>query len=246
MRCGNWLVLGVLLHRIFFMRLAPTLLLALAAACVLPGARAEDPAKVDPSQQVNALNPSPETTKSVNQVEIKHDDTLQGSRATLPGVIEEPKASIGSRAANIDVTETRPKTIITPKEAAISTTPLANQDSSLNGQSAPGRLQPGVNPFRGSTAVADKFQQRLTDANTANLKIQPDLQRTTSFDQLNRFIFRHNGPGSEGGPGLITAAGGGQASTAQAMTPAAPRPPSSESPAGSFEVLGVINPPVRR
>jgi hypothetical protein len=168
---------------------------------------------------------------------------LQGRRATLPGVIEEPKASIGDRTANIDVTETHPKTIITRKEAAISTTPLPHQNSSLNGQMGPSGLQPNQNPFRGSTAVADKYQQRLTDANSANLKVQPDLQRTTSFAELNRFIFRRNGPGSETGPGLVTAAGGGPASTPQTITPSAPRPPSSEAPGGSFEVLGVINSP---
>jgi hypothetical protein len=225
------------------MRVSSTLLLAVAAACVLPGARAEDPAKVDPSQQVNALNPSPDTTKAVDKVGIKHDDTLQGSRATLPGVIEEPKASIGDRTANIEMTEIHPKNIITRKEAAISTTPLPHQDSSLNGQMAPTGLQPNQNPFRGSTAVADKYQERLTDANSANLKLQPDLQRTTSFAQLNRFIFRRNGPGSDSGPGLVTAAGGGQASIPQTITPATPPAPSSETPGGSFEVLGVINAP---
>jgi hypothetical protein len=225
------------------MRVSPTLLLAVAVACAPSGARAEDPAKIDPSQQVNALNPSPDTTKTEEKVGIKHEENLQGKRATIPGVIQEPMSPLNGATAPIDVTETHPKNIVPRKDAAISTTPLPRKDSNLNGQTAPDELQPKANLFSGSGIVAEKFQQRLTDANTANVRLSPELQKTTSFGELNRFVFRHNGPGTENGPGLVTAAGGGPASIPQTSTPATPRPPSSEAPGGSFEVLGVINSP---
>jgi hypothetical protein len=128
------------------MRFSPTLLLAVATACALPAARAEDPAKVDPSQQVNALNPSPDTTKAVDSVALKHEENLQGKRAFLRGVIQEPMAPMNGRRAPIDVTETQPKNIVTRKEAPISTTPLPRKDSNLNGQTAPDQLQPTQTP----------------------------------------------------------------------------------------------------
>jgi hypothetical protein len=177
------------------MRVSPTLLLAVAVACAPSGARAEDPAKIDPSQQVNALNPSPDTTKTEEKVGIKHEENLQGKRATIPGVIQEPMSPLNGATAPIDVTETHPKNIVPRKDAAISTTPLPRKDSNLNGQTAPDELQPKANLFSGSGIVAEKFQQRLTDANTANVRLSPELQKTTSFGELNRFVFRHNGPG---------------------------------------------------
>jgi len=225
------------------MRFSPTLLLAVATACTHSVVRAEDPAKVDPSQQVNALNPAPDTTKVVEHVDLKHADNLQGQRVTLPGTIQEPMAPINGTRAPIDVTETVPKNIVPRKESAISTTPLPRKESNWNGQTGPDQLQPENHLFSGAKTVADKYQQRLTDANLANARVNPDLQKTTSFGALNRFIFHRNSPGSEGGSALVTAAGGGAASAPQVSIPAAVPPPSSVGSGGSFEVLGVINAP---
>src|SRR5476649_553958 len=87
------------------MRVSPTLLLALAAVCALPHARAEDPAKIDPTQKVDQLAPSADTAKTVGKVELKRDDQVQAGRATLPGVIQEPTAPLSGRTAPIEVTE---------------------------------------------------------------------------------------------------------------------------------------------
>jgi hypothetical protein len=91
--------------------------------------------------------------------------------------------------------------------------------------------------------VAEKFQQRLNDANTANAQVSPDLQKTTSFGELNRFIFHRNSPGTAGGPDLVTAAGGGAVTTPQVTIPAKSPAPSSVGSNGSLEVLGVFGAP---
>ena len=187
------------------MKIRPILPLVLAVLGVgLPRIQAEDPTKFDPSQQADKVAPGPDTTKPVESIELKRDDRVQNSRAVLPGLIDEPRAPMADRRAPIDVTETRDKTIIDHKVAPVATEPLAHQESRFNGQLAPAQLRPtDIFP----TSMVEKYETGLRNADTASRLSQPTVAKATSFDKLNRFVFRRNGPGTDGGAALVTPAG---------------------------------------
>ncbi len=199
------------------MRFPPVLLFAAALVCTsaaAPRARAEDAAKIDPAARVEQFSPGPDTTKSTENLTFKRDDRVQSSRATLAGLIEEPTAPLAEKRAPITLAETREKEFITHKDASISTANvLPRKVSPLAGQTARDSFQTKTNIFTSTGRVAEKYQQGIRAANAASVQLQPDLNRQSSFDQLNRFVFKRNGPGTDGGAPLVTAAGGGLAST---------------------------------
>ncbi len=210
------------------MRSAPRPLLLLAAAlCAgLPWTRAADPAKVDPAQQVEKYAPGPDTAKPVEKVLEKRADRVQDARAAIAGLIDEPTAPLAERRSPIDMAEAREKKIVERKDAPLATTPIEHKDSPLNGQAARDRFQSADNAYRGGGSAAEKYRQGLRDADAASVKFQPDLGRQTTFDQLNRFVYKRNGPGTEGGAALVTAAGGGAATQVPVATAdAASAPP---------------------
>jgi len=203
-------------------RLAPLSLLAAVLCAGLPAARAQDTAKVDAAKQAERFAPSPDTARPVERIDNKRDDRVQDARAALAGLIDEPTAALADRRAPVDVSETREKTIVERKDAPLATTPLERKDSPLNGQAARDQFQSATGAYRNAGTVAEKYQQGLREAESARARLQPDLGRQTTFDQLNRFVYKRNGPGTEGGAALVTAAGGG---TATAL-------PTSGGPAG--------------
>ncbi len=223
------------------MRVSPSSLftLGLAAVLAVPCARAEDVTKLDPSVRVEKLDPGPDTTKSVGNVDKQRANRIEDSRATLAGLIEEPTAPLADRRAPIELAETRAKTMIERKDAPISTDLLARKDSPLAGQTARDRFQTKTNPFTDSSLMSEKYQQGIRTAGKAVLQLQPELGRQTTFDQFNRFVFRRNGPGTEGGAALVTAAGGGTA-TQLPSAPAMPAPSSSRAAGAGVSGLGVV------
>ncbi|MEI6862159.1 MAG: hypothetical protein WCL04_07890 [Verrucomicrobiota bacterium] len=231
------------------MRFPASLFFAITFAALGGGAHAlaEDATKLDPSARVETLEPGPGTTKTVETIDKKRADRVQDSRATLAGLIEEPTAPLASRRAPIELAETREKNMIEHKDAPISMDVLSHRDSPLAGQTARDKLQTKTNAFTDSGRMAEKYQQRIRTATNLNLQVQPELSRQTTFDQFNRFVFRRNGPGTEGGAALVTAAGGGSAT--QLPQTAASSDASSLRAAGAGEsglgIVGIFAPPSR-
>lgn len=197
--------------RLVMGRLTPLTLLAASLCVGLPFVRAQDTAKVDAAKQAERFAPSPEVARPVERIDNKRDDRVQDARAALAGLIDEPTAPIADRRAPVDISETREKTIVERKDAPLATTPLQRKDSALNGQTARDQFQSATGTYRNAGAVAEKYQQGLREAESARSRLQPDLGRLTTFDRLNRFVYKRNGPGTEGGAALVTAAGGGSA-----------------------------------
>src|SRR6185436_7554481 len=205
------------------------------------------PAKIDPAARVEAFEPGPDTAKRVESIEKTRADRVQNSRAALAGLIEEPTARVAGRRAPIEIAETRAKTIVERKDAAISTADLLpHQDSALAGRSARDLLQPKTSVFAGSGRVVERYQQSISAASGVALPHQTDLGRQTTFDRFNRFVPKRNGPGSEGGSALVTAAGGGAASV---LPTAADRPEPESQPdfigggSSGIELWGVMSAP---
>ena len=217
----------------------PALPLFFALLVVLPyGMRAEDATKVAPDQQNTQLAPGAGNNdtrlapgNADNQLPFKRDDRVQNSRFSTPELRDKKMAPLGDKRAPFDMTETHEKNIIDRKDYPKPEV----RDNKMSPQN--GRLyrdQPKGDMVK-TYEMSAKYQDRLTDAATAASQRQPKLEKRTTFDKINRFVFRRNGPGEEGGKSLVTPAGGGTASTVSGgsqKTAASPPPPQLQ-PAGS-------------
>lgn len=185
-----------------------TLLLLLAAALggAMSVARAEDVPKLDVTQKVDSLATSNQAVLP-DPVAIKKADQVQAKQAVLPGVIKEPNAPLAGRQAPIDVTETRAKDMVSLKEAPKPEV-RQHEESDLNGRLAPSRFQPGQNDYYNTELVA-KYRQSMIDAEAIAQKNSPMSGQMTTFAKLNRFVFKRNGPGTEGNPMVMPAGNAG-------------------------------------
>ncbi|HTJ77422.1 MAG TPA: hypothetical protein VL357_00335 [Rariglobus sp.] len=218
------------------MRSALPLLLALSVAFPF-GVRAEDATKVAPDQQNTQLAPGANNTdtrlapgNADNQLPFKRDDRVQNSRFSTPELREKKLAPDADKRAPFDMTEAHEKNIIDRKD-------YPKPDVRENQMSPENKemfyAQPKGDMLKSYNTVA-KYQNRMTDAENAASQRQPKLEKRTTFDKINRFIFKRNGPGENGNP-IVTPAGGGTTSTVSGgtqKTASAPPPPQLQ-PAGS-------------
>jgi hypothetical protein len=195
------------------MKIRLTLLSLVASALALAPARAEDASKVDPTQQATQFAPSPDNAnpQGTKSFDTQPDSSVQNHKADLPGLIDEPKSGVGEKRAPIDVGDTFQRKTYDRKESTISTTPMTHQDSTMDGQTAPDKfLTTSTFSQSGTTA---KYQEKLSSAFATQQLAGPEANKTTTFAQVNKFVFKRNGPGTDGGPAAVTAAGGGTGST---------------------------------
>ncbi|MBW8781912.1 MAG: hypothetical protein JF599_08500 [Verrucomicrobia bacterium] len=173
--------------------------------------RAEDPTKVEPAQQNTQLSPTPDTTdnrlapgNADNQRPFLRDERVQDSRFPTPEVKDKTMAPANDRRAPVEVKETRDKTILDRKDYPKPEV-RDRETSHYDGEKA--RIQPQGDMIKKYDTVS-KYQNRLTDAETAASQRQPKFEKRTTFDKVNRFVFRRNAPGGDD-KALVTPAGGG-------------------------------------
>ncbi|HSI09095.1 MAG: hypothetical protein ACAH89_11015 [Rariglobus sp.] len=199
------------------MRVTP--LLILAVSTVLPlGLRAEDPARVDPAQRNTQLAPTPESAdtplspgREANQRPFFRNEVVQDQRFNAPDKIDRKDAPVGERRAPISVTETREKNMIERKDFP---KPEVREREMNRHDGEKSRIQPKGDMIKSYDKVT-KYQDGMAEANTGAFQRQPKLEKRMSFEKLNRFIFRRNGPGSENGSAMVTPAAGGPAPAPQ-------------------------------
>lgn len=191
----------------------------LALSAVLPlGLRAKDPSRIEAGKQNTQLAPTPDTAdtplspnRDGNQRPFLRNDHLQDQRFNAPEVIERKDAAVGERRAPIDMVEKREKTIIDRKaypKPDVRERELNRHDGEKS------RIQPTGDMVKSYDKVS-KYQGRMTDAETAAAQRQPKFEKRTTFEKLNRFIFKRNGPGTPDGTPMVTPAAGGPAPAAQ-------------------------------
>lgn len=187
-------------------------LLVAVSVVLLPGLHAEPSAPIDAAQRNEALAPTPESAdtplapqREANQRTFIRNDHVQDQRFSAPDKIERKDAVIGERRAPIDVTETREKTIIDRKE--FPRTPEVRERETSHFEGEKSHIQPKGDMLRQYDTVT-KYQSRMEDAKNGPFQREPKLEKRMSFDKLNRFVFRRNGPGTENGASVVTPAGG--------------------------------------
>jgi hypothetical protein len=199
------------------MRVTPLLLLVFSV--VLPfGLHAKDPSKVDASRRNTDLAPTPESAdnrlspgREANQRPFFRNEVVQDQRFNAPENIERKDAIVGERRAPIDITETREKNIIERKDF---TKPEVRERVLNRHDGEKARIQPQGDQIKKYDTVS-KYQSRMADADSGQFQRQPSLEKRTTFEKLNRFIFKRNGPGSEDGTPAVTLAAGGPAPASQ-------------------------------
>ena len=192
------------------MKFSPLQLLGLSVLLTL-GVRADDPSKVDPARQNTQLAPTQDNADNRlapgnvdNQRPLLRDDRVQDSRFPAPEVREKSMAPDNDKKAPIEMKETREKNIIDHKDYP---KPDIRYRETNHHDGEKSRIQPTGDMVKKYDTVS-KYQNRIDDAETAAARRQPKLEKTTTFDKINRFIFQRNGPG-DGGNAMVTPAGGG-------------------------------------
>ena len=214
------------------MKFSPIIFLGLFVLVPL-GARADDPSKVDATQQNTRLAPTQDNadnrlapTKADNQRPLLRDDHVQDSRFKTPEAREKSMAPSNDKKAPVEMKEMREKNMIDHKDYP--KPDVRDRETNLHdGEKA--RIQPNGDMVKKYDTVS-KYQNRINDAATAAAQRQPKLEKRTTFDKINRFIFQRNGPGEDGGKAEVTQAGGGTPlSSAGGPTKASDALPHSES-----------------
>lgn len=191
----------------------PALPLFLVLSAMLPlGMAAKDPSNVDASKQNTQLAPSPgnadtplSSGRETNQRTFFRNEHLQDQRFNAPETIERKEAIIGERRAPIDLTEKREKVIVDRKEypkPEVRERVLNRHDGERS------LIQPDGDMVKRYDTVS-RYQNRMADAKTAASQREPKLEKRTSFEKLNRFIFKRNSPGTPDGKPMVTPAAGG-------------------------------------
>ena len=192
------------------MRIALPLIVVLAS--VLPsGVHAKDPSQVDPSKQNTSFAPTPEnadtpvsTSRESNQRTLQRNDQLEDQRFRVPEKIDRKDAAVADKRSPIDVTETREKTIIDRKD--FSKPELKKYDKNRH-DGERYRYQPEGDDVKTYDKVG-KYQDRMASATEAASTTKPIFEKKSSFEKINKFLFKRNAPGSEEGKPLVTTAGG--------------------------------------
>lgn len=180
---------------------------------VMPvGLIAKDPANFDASRQNADLAPTPANSdtplspgREANQRPYFRNEIVQEQRFRAPEIIERKDAIVGERRAPIDVTETRKKEIVERKNYP---KPELRDHKVNRHDGEQSRIQPRGDMVKKYDTVT-KYQDRMADAKTATTLREPKLEKRTSFEKLNRFIFKRNAPGAANGKPMVTPAGGG-------------------------------------
>jgi hypothetical protein len=191
------------------MRSALPLFLVLSAVVPL---HAKDPSQVDASKENTQLAPTPESAdtplspqREANQRTFFRNEHVQDQRFSTPELIERKDAALGERRAPIEVTETREKNIVERKDFP---KPEVRERKMNRHDRQKAAIQPEGDQLKTYDKVS-KFQNRMTDASAASSQRLPKMEKRITFEKLNRFMFKRNGPGSEDGKPMVTPAAGG-------------------------------------
>lgn len=189
--------------------LSPALAALLALACAAP-CLARDPAERIQAEKRSRITTEQKALDAETRP-IERADGVQEQRFDRGELREQPQAPVGDRRANIDLKESDRKTLVTPERKTYET--LDYDPNGYDGQLSE-RFRTGDEPYR--TSMAQRYQDSLGEAQDAAPKTV--VKKRTTFDSVNRFLFRRNRPE---GDDLFGRAGGTPEGGA---APAAPQP----------------------
>lgn len=177
----------------------------------VPGLQARDPAaRINPAKRNDVYTSDQQVKPDVKPPQL--DDSLQQKRFDTGQVKEQPRAPEADRRAPFDLKESKDKNLVTPERK---TYDKIEYDRNAMSEQRADRFKTGEQTYR--TSLSDRYQSSLHDAEDAAPKTT--VKKRTTFESLNRFVFRRNGDAADATP---VAAGSEPAAAASAAPSAQP------------------------
>ncbi|MFH1500278.1 MAG: hypothetical protein ABII82_20930, partial [Verrucomicrobiota bacterium] len=165
--------------------LAPALAVVFSLGCVVPVLARDPAARIDASKRSRVSTEEQALDPEVRPME--RADGVQDRRFDRGELLDQPDAPVGDRRADIDLQESREKTLIEPE---LKTYERLDYDPSRYDGQRSDRFRTGDDIYR--TSMAQRYQNSLGEAQDAAPKTV--VKKRTTFDSVNRFIFRRNRP----------------------------------------------------
>lgn len=162
----------------------PTVGLCLAML-VSPAFLCAGPDKLDTARR--AARVSTEQKATLPEAKAPERNEVLMSKPFQTSTVEKKEATLGQRQSPVTVGETKPKELITPERKTYET--LERKDSPWTGQES--RYATSKDAYR--TRVATRFQDKIGEASPFGKEAKPAIKQRTTFDRINRFVFRKNG-----------------------------------------------------
>jgi len=166
----------------FNMKLTAGLCLALLAS---PLSLSAAPGRLDTSRRADRVSTEQKAilpeTKALERNEVVMDKRFQTAS------VEKKEALVGQRQSSITVEESKPKELITPDRKTYDT--IERKESPWTGKES--RYSTTEDTYR--TRVATRFQDKIGEASPFAKEAKPAIKQRTTFDRINRFVFRKNG-----------------------------------------------------
>ncbi|MEY4490025.1 MAG: hypothetical protein RIQ79_2533 [Verrucomicrobiota bacterium] len=160
-----------------------TVIASLATAMVwadtaVPGGM--DPAKRDDRLSTEQKAVLPEV-KPLQRNEVLLD------KRVAPPILTRKEATVGDRRSSIEVGETRDKKMFsTPERKNYEV--IDRKESQWSGKMS--RYSTADDAYRSRTAI--RFQDKISDASPVSRTSQAVVEKRTTFDRINRFVFQKN------------------------------------------------------
>lgn len=211
-------------------------LLACGVACVEAA-----PRRLDMGKRATSFTPSPENAVSTEMRPLEHAEVLQDKRALSGELLPRQDAIIGERRSPISVSETRPKQdYVLPENPEFPRKDLVRNDWGER------RARISTSDSYARSRTAERFQSKINEAAPVAREIRATIAKETTFDRINRFVFRKN---ASSGP-TVQRAGSGQAAVeiggssspggVRADLPPAVSPPTREPLENSSEIRPLL------
>lgn len=166
------------------MKLAAGLTIAVLATLVVPVAHAA-PGRMDTTKRAKRVSTEQKAVLP-DAKPIERNDVLMEQRYDTR-TIEKKEAPVGDRRSAIDVSETREKKFFTTPERKEYDT-IERKDNPWSGKKS--RYSTADDAYR--TQMATRFQDKISDASPVTRNVKPVLEKRTTFDRINRFVFQKN------------------------------------------------------
>lgn len=191
------------------------------AALAIPPLAAAGPGRMDVSKRSESVSTDDKAVLPENKP-LERNEVLMDKRFDTQ-TVERKDAIIGERRSAITVEEGREKKLfVTPDRKEYDV--IERKESVWNGKQS--RFSTSEDAYR--SKVATRFQEKIGEASPVTREVKPAISQRTTFDKVNRFVFRKNGDQRI----RVNAAGaeGAAGDAAEASSPGAALPTSFATP----------------
>lgn len=156
------------------------------AALAITSVAAAGPGRMDVSKRAASVSTDDKAVLPENKP-LERNEVLMDKRFDTQ-TVERKDAIIGERRSAITVEEGREKKLfVTPDRKEYDV--IERKESVWSGKQS--RFSTSEDAYR--SKVATRFQDKIGEASPVTKEVKPAISQRTTFDKVNRFVFRKNG-----------------------------------------------------